>query len=250
MSRIKRFMVISCWIAIGAFVAWSFFKVQNTSAQATTEGDAALPVVKIVVPKDKAIYKWDTLVNYEIVVSDRGKSTKYQEIPSNEVLLKTMYIPDLSRAHVNSPPPAPESSGLTDIMRSNCLGCHEFKSRAMGPSFAVIAKRYPDTASTIDTLSQHIREGSAGAWGQAQMPPHADLTAKDLHDISFWIMNHAADPDVNYYVGTEGSFSMKAPVTPGPGAGILLTASYTRPDAEIPGQQIVHGEDTIVVEGK
>ena len=52
------------------------------------------------------------------------------------------------------------------------------------------------------------------------------------------------------YVGTEGSFSMKAPVTPGPGAGILLTASYTRPDAETPGQQIVRGEDTIVVEGK
>ena len=67
MSRIKRFMVISCWIAIGAFVAWSFFKIQNTSAQATTEGDAALPVVKIVVPKDKAIYA-QLLMSSRIVI--------------------------------------------------------------------------------------------------------------------------------------------------------------------------------------
>lgn len=243
-------MTVFCWIAISVLVACLFSKVQLTSAQANTQGDAALPVVKIVAPKNNSIHRWNTLVNYQIVVSDRGKSTKYQEIPSNEVLLETTYIPDLSKARVNPPPPAPDSSGLIEIMRSNCLGCHEFKSKAMGPSFAAISKRYPDTASTIDTLSQHIRDGSAGAWGPSQMPPHPGLTANELHDISFWIMKRAADPDVNDYVGTEGSFSMQAPATPGPGAGILLTARYTRPAAEIPAQQIARGEDTIVVAGK
>jgi cytochrome c551/c552 len=53
----------------------------------------------------------------------------------------------------------------------------------MGPSFAAVGQRYSDTESTINTLSQHIRDGSQGMWVQASMPAHQDLTEDQVHAI-------------------------------------------------------------------
>ena len=144
----------------------------------------------------------------------------------------------------------PSPAGLADIINSNCLGCHEFKSKAMGPSFFAISKRYPETESTMDILSQYIRGGSVGVWGQARMPSHPEFTEDELHAISSWIVNDAADPNVNYYVGTEGTFQMESPGKPSPSAGVILTASYTSHDTKNGPQQTLRGEDTIIVGGK
>jgi cytochrome c551/c552 len=217
---------------------------------AQERGNDGAPIVKITAPKDASTYNWNSLVNYSIVVSYQGKSTAYQEIPSNEVLLKTTYVPDLSTAGKPAPAAASTPAGVLDITRSNCLGCHEFKAKAMGPSFASIAERYPDNQATADTLSHNIREGSTGVWGQGSMPPHPELTEDQLHAMVLWIMKDAANPSVNYYVGTEGAIRMEAAGTPDAKGGMLLTASYTSPAPAANPEQAPHGEDTVIVRGK
>ena len=210
---------------------FSYATFTAISASAKDQGNDGPPIVKITAPKNNSTYGWNSLVNYSIVVSYQGKSTQYQEIPSNEVLLKTTYVPDLS-AMTGKPAPAagPTPAGLLDITNSNCLGCHEFKAKAMGPSFAAIGERYPESQVTIDTLSQHIRAGSTGVWGQGSMPPQTEFTEDQLHAIVLWITKDAANPNVNYYVGTEGTFRMEAAGTPDSKGGIILTASYTSQD--------------------
>jgi cytochrome c len=152
-------------------VAFLLGNVHATSAGAQDQGDDRPPIVKITVPRNNSTYQWKSLVNYGIVVSYQGKTTQYQEIPLNEVLLKTTYVPDLSTiADKPAPATAHTPAGLMDITRSKCLGCHAFKAKAMGPSFAAVGQRYPDSQAAIDTLSQHIRKGSTGLWGQESMP--------------------------------------------------------------------------------
>jgi cytochrome c551/c552 len=236
--------------AISLPVALFCWNMQAASAKAQENANNGPPVVKIMAPKNNSSYQWNTLVNYSIVVSDQGKSTQYQEIPAKDVLLEATYIPDLSHTNVTSAQTvSPSPAGLQNIVDSNCLGCHEFKARAMGPSFAAVGQRYPDTESTINTLSQHIRDGSQGMWGQASMPRHQDLTEDQVHAIALWIMKDASDPNVNYYVGTEGTFQMEPSGKPGPKGGIILTASCTRPGATTQ-QQTLRGEDTVTVYGR
>lgn len=215
---------------------------------AAEAGPNSLPVVRIKAPENNSAYTWSTLVNYSVVVTYLGKSTEYQEIPSNQVLLTTRYVPDPQTDKVSAAPdPAP--AGLVEIIGSNCMGCHEFKARAMGPSFAAMAARYPENPATIDTLSRNIREGSSGMWGSASMPPHPELTEAQAHSIAQWIEKNAANPNVNYYVGTEGAFRMEAPSTPGRTARMILTASYTVPAAQGQGQAL-QGHDTVILQGK
>ncbi len=156
--------------------------------------------------------------------------------------------PHITANSVQTVKPIP--AGLQYITNSNCLGCHNFKSKAMGPSFSAIKGRYADTEATIDLLSKHIRDGSVGAWGQGAMPSHSELKENELHAISVWIMKHAADPNVNYYVGTEGTFQMESPGKPGPKAGLILTASYTSHGTTDHPQPTSSGEDTVVIQGK
>ena len=209
-----------------------------------------LPSVRITAPKNNSTYKWNTRVNYSVVVSFQGKSTQYKELPSNQVLLTTTYVPDLS-AVAGRPEPAAGGTpaGLLDIIRSDCLGCHEFNAKAMGPSFAAIAGRYSQNPAMISALSGHILNGSTGIWGPDSMPPHPELTDDQAHAIALWITKDAANPNVSYQVGTEGAILMKAIGTPDSKAGVLLKASYTSPSPSANAEQAPYGEDTVILHG-
>ncbi|HEY6447296.1 MAG TPA: c-type cytochrome [Acidobacteriaceae bacterium] len=188
-------------------------------------------------------------MNYSVIVTDQGKSTEYQEIPSNQVLVTTTYVPDLSKAPAEaSSAVAPTPDGLLAIVRSNCVGCHAFKAKATGPSFAAIAAHDPDHPATTDLLAKYIREGSTGLWGQVSMPPHPDLADEQARAMAQWIEKDAANPNMNEYVGTEGAIRMEAPATPGPNAGLILTASYTASSTDR--EPAPHGEATVILHGK
>ena len=250
MSGIKTVAALRFGV-LSLTVAFLSCNVHAIFASDKEESNDEPPIVKITAPRNNSTYNWKSLVSYSIVVSYQGKSTEYQEIPLNEVLLKTTYVPDLSAiAGKPAPAAAHTPAGLLDITNSKCLGCHAFKAKAMGPSFAAIGQRYPESQATIDTLSQHIRQGTTGVWGQGSMPAQTQLTEDQLHDIVSWITKEAANPNVNYYVGTEGTFRMEAAGIPNSKGGMILDASYTSPAPVANPEQAPRGEDLVIVGGK
>lgn len=243
-------LVISTALALSGAFLWGDVHVISASISGQSNDDG-LPLVKITAPKNNSTLSWNSLVNYSILVTYQGKSTQYQEIPSNEVLLETTYITDLSAmAGKPAPTAAPTPTGLLYITKSTCLGCHQFKAKAVGPSFAAIANRFPAGQTTSDTLSQHIRAGSTGVWGGDSMPPQEQFTEDQVHAIVQWIMNDAANPNMNYYVGTEGTFRMEAAGAPTSKGGMLLSAVYTGQTPSPDSEQAPHGEDNVIVNGK
>lgn len=251
MTRRKEEVILIVAGTIGAVVVYLLWSGSVRCVQAQEKAGSQRPIVKITAPANKSFHPWNMLVSYSIVVSDQGKSTKYQEIPSNQVVLQTRYVPDLSHVEVDSDQATNvEPVGLQEIVGSRCIGCHEFQSTAMGPSFFAIAKRYGHTASAVDTLTKYIRDGSVGVWGQARMPAHPELSEQKLHDIATWILEDAAAPGMNYYAGTEGTFQMSSPGQPGQNAGLVVTASYARPNAGSGAKATSVGEDRIVIRGK
>jgi cytochrome c len=128
-----------------------------------------------------------------------------------------------SRAIADDPP------GLRTLRASDCLNCHAFDARSIGPSFADIRKRYPYSQASVDGMSRHIVHGASGAWGSIKMPSHPELTMEEAAACITWILTTAADSGTNYYTGTEGSFRVTVPPdSKAKDKGLLvLTASYT-----------------------
>ena len=126
------------------------------------------PVVKIITPKTKSIFDYDTQINYEISVVDKEDgNSKYDEINAKEVLLEIRYTNSTAKmqAIVNKglqdDPP-----GLALMRSSNCFNCHKFNSKSIGPSFNAIVAKYPSTTAYIDTMVKRIHNGSSGVWGE------------------------------------------------------------------------------------
>lgn len=201
------------------------------------------PVVKIVTPENNSSFQKDAPVTYKISVSDKedGES-KFDEISPKEVLLAVRYVKNGKTVSANS-----QNNGVDIIVASNCITCHGFNTKAMGPSFAQINKRYPATRANRDSLVKRIQYGSAGIWGKEKMPPHPELSISDIRSIVQWLGKGAADPNVSYYVGTDGYFRLN----PGAQKGTYqLVASYTDHGLrDLPGKKL-KGQDIVTLNMK
>ena len=78
--------------------------------------------------------------------------------------------------------------GVLAIARNNCVICHAVDRKVVGPAFTDVAKKYPNQ---VEYLSQKIKTGGSGVWGQIMMPPQ-NISDADLKIIANWIATGAA----------------------------------------------------------
>ncbi|WP_144186444.1 c-type cytochrome [Elioraea rosea] len=77
-----------------------------------------------------------------------------------------------------------------ELARSkNCVACHSVERRMIGPPFKDIAGRYANDGSAVQTLSQRIREGTVGNWGQMPMPEQPQVSQDDAEALTRWILS-------------------------------------------------------------
>jgi len=205
------------------------------------------PVVKIGSPANNSTVAPGAQIHYSITVSDKEDGdSKFDEINPKEVLLEVKYFSDesklsaaLSKGVQNDPP------GLAAMRISNCFNCHGFDTKVIGPSFDDINKKYKPTPVNAAQLEKSIRDGSSGVWGNVKMPTHPELSNEQISNMVQWIMQNASSANVNYYIGTEGSFSVSAK-----SGAFLLTASYTDHGIPMDSTHRLKGQDAIVIHTK
>jgi len=194
------------------------------------------PVVKIVEPKPGGDIRWNESIRYNITVSDKedGES-RFGEITENEVLLEVKYVEDTSVTL-----PSINRIPLHSMMASNCMNCHAFNSKLIGPSYMDIGKRYSNNAAAEKELVKHIKEGSKDIWGSTVMPTHPELTDDETLKMVRWIMEYSKQNQVSYITGTEGSIRLKKPAAYAARSAIILTASYLDHNG-------ANGEDKVII---
>lgn len=189
------------------------------------------PQVEIVAPSASDRFEWNSLMPYQISVTDNEDGTSaYEEIATNEVFLKIRFVPDSAKLKIyrDAEKQTAEARELTLIKSSDCLNCHAFKSKVIGPSFESMAQQNANKPDAAMLLSKKVVNGSAQKTTTEVMPAHPDLANGEALQIVRWILKNAADPNVDYLRGLEGSFRTRPqPKTGGAKAVYLLTASYT-----------------------
>jgi len=207
------------------------------------------PVVKIIAPKDKSSYPLETRVPYEISVSDQEDGEyKYGEIPQNEVILKVECLENKGVPIENNHKVQKSPSGLTGILKSNCLNCHAFKSKLIGPSFYELTKHYETSESNFHTMVSHIKDGSTGIWGNTVMPAHPELSTAEIQKMVQWIIENTGIENINYYTGTKGSIKLPSPIGFEKNTSFMLTASYV--DHGVDDGQKLMGKDSVIIYSK
>jgi cytochrome c len=197
------------------------------------------PSVKIESPTNNAILTINSGLTYQVQVTDpEDGDSRYDEINTKEVILELA-----GPANKPAGPIIAARAPALDIMAANnCLNCHQFNARSLGPSFFEIAKRYSATTANTDTLVSRIRNGSSGIWGRTEkMPSHPELTAAAIRSTVQWIFRNATRSDRAWYIGTTGLLNFKKPGT------YTLTATYTDHGTKDQPANHLTGADRIVV---
>jgi S-disulfanyl-L-cysteine oxidoreductase SoxD len=73
------------------------------------------------------------------------------------------------------------------LMQNNCTACHAATQALIGPSFKDITARYSARADAAAYLSNKIRAGGSGVWGQIPMPAQT-LSEADATAIAKWLL--------------------------------------------------------------
>ncbi|HEX7912064.1 MAG TPA: c-type cytochrome [Paraburkholderia sp.] len=73
-----------------------------------------------------------------------------------------------------------------------CLGCHAVDRKLVGPAYRDVAAHYGGQSNAAAVLVKHVREGSAGVWGNVPMPPNR-IGAADARLVVNWVLAGAPD---------------------------------------------------------
>ena len=85
--------------------------------------------------------------------------------------------------------PALANKALAD--KQGCLGCHAAATKLVGPAYREVAAKYAGDASAVAALTQSIRNGGTGKWGDMPMPPQKQVSEADAKKIARWILDGA-----------------------------------------------------------
>lgn len=75
------------------------------------------------------------------------------------------------------------------LQANGCLGCHALDHQVVGPAYQAVAGRYRGDPQALQNVTEHIRQGGVGRWGQIPMPPFAALDDVQLKTLAEFILS-------------------------------------------------------------
>jgi cytochrome c5 len=74
------------------------------------------------------------------------------------------------------------------MQKDGCAACHGIDKKIVGPAYTEVAAKYKGDAGAPARLTQKVKSGGAGVWGQVPMPPNAQVPDDDIKALVSWIL--------------------------------------------------------------
>jgi cytochrome c len=136
-------------------------------------------------------------------------------------------------------------AGKKLIEGSDCLSCHQFNRKSIGPAYADVAQKYHGDSTATARLVRKIREGGSGVWGQVAMPAHPNLTDKQASAMVAYILSLNDRKTNASSLPTSGSYVPAAGSGNEPNGVVALRAEYA--DRGANGMPALTDERTVVL---
>ena len=106
--------------------------------------------------------------------------------------MKTLIAVTLAVAAMATTVPALASMDLAK--KARCVSCHHVEKKMVGPSFKDIGAKYKDQPGIEAQLTEKVRNGGAGNWGEIPMFPNGPdkIADADLQSLLRWVLDGAA----------------------------------------------------------
>jgi cytochrome c len=160
-------------------------------------------------------------VGYAARVTDREDgSLRSGTIPAARVGVSAQYLKDGSAT-------SPVATGRRLIEANDCLSCHQFNRKSIGPAYVDVARKYQNDSTATVRLVRKIRQGGSGVWGQVAMPAHPSLTAEQGAAMVAYIRSLSDPKSSAPSLPDRGTYAPPAGAADAPNGVLVLRAAYT-----------------------
>ncbi|NWG30120.1 MAG: c-type cytochrome [Rhodocyclaceae bacterium] len=83
---------------------------------------------------------------------------------------------------------APAMANLELAKKSNCMSCHMVDKKLVGPAYQDVAKKYAGDKDAVKKLTEKVKKGGKGVWGEVPMPPNSAVKDADIETLVKWIL--------------------------------------------------------------
>jgi cytochrome c len=191
-------------------------------------------------------------VRYAVSVTDREDgSLQSGTIPARRVSVSAQYLKEgLPSSGAATAPSSSDNAPATGrgrrlIEGSDCLSCHQFTRKSIGPAYVDVAHKYHDDSTATARLVRKIREGGSGVWGKVTMPAHPALTDEQASAMVAYILSLADRKTSAPSLPVRGAYVPPAGSGDAPQGVVVLRAAYT--DRGANGMPAITNEKTIVL---
>jgi cytochrome c5 len=81
------------------------------------------------------------------------------------------------------------NTGQAMMQKNGCAACHAVDKKILGPAYVDVAAKYRGDATALAKLTQKVKSGGTGVWGQILMPPNAQIPDADIKALVSWILS-------------------------------------------------------------
>jgi cytochrome c len=204
----------------------------NTAQVPITAGNEP-PRVALDVSGNKTFFFPATPVKYAVRVSDREDGTlANRRIPASRVHVSAEYLGEAPASDATQQGSAnggasSHAEGLRLIQANDCLACHQFDRKSIGPMYTAVAEKYKDDSTATERLARKIIEGGRGVWGDVAMPAHPKLSEREATMMVNYIRSLAAPKSDTPSLATSGQYVAPDSASKSPTGVVVLRASYT-----------------------
>jgi cytochrome c len=222
-----------------------------TTAVAIAAGNQPPEVNVDVVNGNKTFFFPGVPVRYAVQVTDREDgSLRSGRIPPSRVSVTAEYLKGgqaaaTAAASAHATDAATLAAGRRLIETNDCLACHQFTRKSIGPAYIDVARKYHDDSTQISRLVKKIREGGSGVWGNVTMPAHPALTEQQAAAMLSYILSLADKKTAAPSLPVNGAYTPPAGSGDSPTGVVELRAAYT--DRVANGMPSITKEKSIVL---
>jgi cytochrome c5 len=93
-----------------------------------------------------------------------------------------------SAAAAKSAGPLDAKAAEAMMAKDGCAACHSVDKKVVGPAFVDVAAKYKGDSGALTKLTQKVKAGGSGVWGQVPMPPNSQVSDDDIKALVSWIL--------------------------------------------------------------
>jgi cytochrome c len=80
------------------------------------------------------------------------------------------------------------AAGQALMQKNGCVACHAIDKRVVGPSYQEVAAKYKGDKDASAKLTDKVKKGGSGVWGETPMPPNTQVSDADIKTLVGWIL--------------------------------------------------------------